>query len=451
MAMIAKQCPDISVHVVDLNAQRIGQWNSDTLPVYEPGLDVVVKEARGRNLRFSTDVEQAIQDSDIIFIAVNTPTKSFGIGAGRAANLEFIEKCARQIARCSQGHKIVVEKSTLPVRTAEAVKRILSSAGNGATFDVLSNPEFLAEGTAVEDLLNPDRVLIGGESDAAVETLASVYGRWIPRNRILTTNLWSSELSKLTANAYLAQRVSSINAISALCEVTGADVDEVARAIGMDSRIGPKFLKSSVGFGGSCFQKDILNLVYLCEHFGLREVAAYWEQVVVMNDYQKRRFSTRIVRTMFNTVSDKRIAVWGFAFKKDTNDTRESAAIHVCRDLLQERARLVIYDPRVPESQIRSELRSALADSTGLISAKNQELIDSNVSVAKDCYEASKEAHAIAVLTEWDEFKHLNFESIRDSMHQPAFIFDGRNILNRNELSKLGFEIHGIGKPAPSV
>jgi UDPglucose 6-dehydrogenase len=303
MAMIAKQCPDISVHVVDLNAQRIGQWNSDTLPVYEPGLDEVVKEARGRNLRFSTDVDQAIQDADIIFIAVNTPTKSFGIGAGRAANLEFIEKCARQIARCSQGHKIVVEKSTLPVRTAEAVKRILSSAGNGATFDVLSNPEFLAEGTAVEDLLKPDRVLIGGESDAAVETLASVYGRWIPRDRILTTNLWSSELSKLTANAYLAQRVSSINAISALCEVTGADVDEVARAIGMDSRIGPKFLKSSVGFGGSCFQKDILNLVYLCEHFGLREVAAYWEQVVVMNDYQKRRFSTRIVRTMFNNGS----------------------------------------------------------------------------------------------------------------------------------------------------
>ncbi len=451
MAMIAKQCPDISVHVVDLNAHRIGQWNSDTLPVYEPGLDDVVKEARGRNLRFSTDVDQAIQDSDIIFIAVNTPTKSFGIGAGRAANLEFIEKCARQIARCSHGHKIVVEKSTLPVRTAEAIKRILSSAGNGATFDVLSNPEFLAEGTAVEDLLKPDRVLIGGESEAAVEKLASVYGRWIPRDRILTTNLWSSELSKLTANAYLAQRVSSINAISALCEVTGADVDEVARAIGMDSRIGPKFLKSSVGFGGSCFQKDILNLVYLCEHFGLREVAAYWEQVVVMNDYQKRRFSARIVRTMFNTVSDKRIAVWGFAFKKDTNDTRESAAIHVCRDLLQERARLVVYDPRVPESQIRDELRIALADSSGLISEKNQALIDSNVSVAKNCYEASKDAHAIAVLTEWDEFKKLDFQAILDSMHQPAFIFDGRNILDRKELSMLGFEIHGIGKPAPTV
>lgn len=451
MAMIAKQCPDVSVHVVDLNSTRIAQWNSDTLPVYEPGLDEVVRESRGRNLRFSTDVDQAIHDSDIIFIAVNTPTKSTGIGAGRAANLEFIEKCARQIARCSHGHKIVVEKSTLPVRTAEAVKRILHSAGNGATFDVLSNPEFLAEGTAIEDLLCPDRVLIGGESAAAIEKLASVYGRWIPRERILTTNLWSSELSKLTANAYLAQRVSSINAISALCEVTGADVDEVARAIGTDSRIGPKFLKSSVGFGGSCFQKDILNLVYLCEHFGLREVAAYWEQVVTMNDYQKRRFSERIVRTMFNTVSDKRIAVWGFAFKKDTNDTRESAAIHVCRDLLQERARLVIYDPRVPESQIRTELRTALSDQFGELSEKHLKLIDTNVTIAKDCYEAAKGAHAIALLTEWDEFKKLDFKTILSTMHRPAFVFDGRNILDHVLLSKLGFEIHGIGKPSPAL
>jgi UDPglucose 6-dehydrogenase len=325
MAMIAKQCPDIAVHVVDLNQARVDRWNSDDLPVYEPGLYEVVQEARGRNLTFSTNVREAIHESDIIFIAVNTPTKSFGVGAGRAANLEFIEKCARTIAECSSGHKVVVEKSTLPVRTAEAVKRILESSGNGATFDVLSNPEFLAEGTAVQDLLHPDRVLIGGESANAVEKLAAVYARWIPRDRILTTNLWSSELSKLTANAFLAQRVSSINAISVLCEATGADVDEVAKAIGTDSRIGPKFLKASVGFGGSCFQKDILNLVYLCEHFGLREVAEYWEQVVKMNDYQKRRFSTRMVRTMFNTVSDKRIAVLGFAFKKDTNDTRESA------------------------------------------------------------------------------------------------------------------------------
>ncbi len=448
MAMIAKQCPDIEVHVVDLNQARIDQWNSDDLPVYEPGLDEIVREARGRNLKFSTQVDAAISDANIIFIAVNTPTKSFGIGAGRAANLEFIEKCARQIAKCSKGHKLIVEKSTLPVRTAEAVKRILSSSANGATFDVLSNPEFLAEGTAVHDLLHPDRVLIGGESLEAVERLAQVYGRWIPRERILTTNLWSSELSKLAANAFLAQRVSSINAISALCEATGADVDEVAKAIGTDSRIGPKFLKASVGYGGSCFQKDILNLVYLCEHFGLREVAQYWEQVVVMNDYQKRRFSERIVRTMFNTVSDKKIAIWGFAFKKDTNDTRESAAIHVCRDLLEERARLVIYDPRVPESQIRSELEMSFADSVGGLSDKHRKLIETNVTVVGDAYSAASEAHAIAVLTEWDEFKTVDSLRIFDGMRQPAFIFDGRNILDREKLVKIGFEVHSIGRPA---
>ena len=395
MAMIAKQCPDIPVHVVDLNQERIDAWNSDQLPIYEPGLDEVVKEARGRNLTFSTRVDEAIRESDIIFISVNTPTKTFGIGAGRAANLEFIEKCARQIAKNANGHKIVVEKSTLPVRTAEAVKRILSSECSGATFDVLSNPEFLAEGTAIDDLLNPDRVLIGGESEEAIETLCSVYARWISREQILTTNLWSSELSKLTANAFLAQRVSSINAMSALCEATGADIDEVARAIGSDSRIGPKFLKASIGFGGSCFQKDILNLVYLCEHFGLREVANYWEQVVVMNDYQKRRFSEDIVKTMFNTVSDKKIGIWGFAFKKDTNDTRESAAIYICRDLLRERARLCIHDPRVPEKQIRQELLLACTDMNGHLTDKDRWLVENNISIAQDCYQAADDAHAI--------------------------------------------------------
>lgn len=451
MAMIAKQCPDIDVHVVDLNQSRIDQWNSDRLPVYEPGLDEVVREARGRNLQFSSKVDSAIHDSDIIFIAVNTPTKSFGVGAGRAANLEFIEKCARKIAECSTGHKIVVEKSTLPVRTAEAVKRILNSSAKDATFDVLSNPEFLAEGTAVEDLINPDRVLIGGESEQAVECLAQVYGRWIPRDRILTTNLWSSELSKLTANAFLAQRVSSINAISALCEATGADVDEVAKAIGTDSRIGPKFLKASVGFGGSCFQKDILNLVYLCEHFGLREVAQYWEQVVIMNDYQKRRFSERIVRTMFNTVSDKKIAIWGFAFKKDTNDTRESAAIHVCRDLLEERAKLSIYDPRVPESQIRSELEAIFTDASGVLSEKYRRLIETNVTVVGDSYAAAHGAHAIAVLTEWDEFKKIDADKVFQGMQRPAFVFDGRNILDRANLVRHGFEVHSIGRSAANA
>lgn len=446
MAMIAKQCPKIHVHVVDLNQQRIDAWNSDDLPVYEPGLDEVVREARGRNLTFSTNVDQAITEADMIFIAVNTPTKHFGIGAGRAANLEFIEKCARQIAKVSKGHKIVVEKSTLPVRTAEAVKRILSSSSNGATFDVLSNPEFLAEGTAVEDLLDPDRVLIGGESEEAVKALADVYGQWVSREKILTTNLWSSELSKLTANAFLAQRVSSINAISALCEATEADIDEVSKAIGTDSRIGPKFLKASVGFGGSCFQKDILNLVYLCEHFGLREVAEYWEQVVIMNDYQKRRFAERICRTMFNTVSDKKIAIWGFAFKKDTNDTRESAAIYVCRDLLRERARLVIYDPKVSKDTIVSELLTALSDLSGTISDTDRELVQSNVTVVNNAYDAAKNAHAIALLTEWDEFRKLDFDRIYDTMQKPAFVYDGRNILDRQKLTKIGFEIFAIGK-----
>ena len=446
MAMIAKQCPDIEVHVVDLDQSRIDQWNSDELPIYEPGLDEVVREARGRNLTFSTGIEAAIQHANMIFIAVNTPTKSFGIGVGRAANLEFIEKCARQIAECSTGHKIVVEKSTLPVRTAEAVKRILNSSANGASFDVLSNPEFLAEGTAVQDLLYPDRVLIGGESQEAINRLAQVYGRWIPKDRILTTNLWSSELSKLAANAFLAQRVSSINAISALCEATGADVDEVAKAIGTDSRIGPKFLKSSVGFGGSCFQKDILNLVYLCENFGLHEVAQYWEQVVIMNDYQKRRFSERIVSTMFNTVSDKKIAIWGFAFKKDTNDTRESAAIHVCHNLLEERARLVIYDPRVHESKIRSDLKMAFSDVNGVLSDNHKQLIETNVTVVQDAYVAAKEAHAIAVLTEWDEFKQVDAKRVFDGMRRPAFIFDGRNIVDRSKLTQQGFEVHCIGR-----
>ena len=446
MAMIAKQCPDIQVHVVDLNANRIAAWNSDNLPVYEPGLDEVVREARGRNLQFSTSVDEAIAAADIIFISVNTPTKTFGMGAGRAANLEFIEKCARQIAHVSRGHKIIVEKSTLPVRTAEAVGRILNSSGHEATFDVLSNPEFLAEGTAVQDLLNPDRVLIGGESAKAIETLVSIYARWIPREKILTTNLWSSELSKLTANAFLAQRVSSINAISALCEATGADVDEVARAIGTDSRIGPKFLKASVGFGGSCFQKDILNLVYLCEHFGLREVAAYWEQVVSMNDFQKRRFSERIVKTLFNTVSDKHIAIWGWAFKKDTNDSRESAAIRVCRDLLREHARLFIYDPRVSEAKIREDLVQAFADPTGYMHPADQRLIDENVSIVHDCYSAADQAHAIAVMTEWDEFRQLDVARIYESMHRPAFVFDGRNILDRKLYSDTGFEIHAIGR-----
>lgn len=437
MAMIAKQCPDITVTVVDINAQRVDAWNSGELPVFEPGLDDVVREARGRNLFFSTEVDKGIAEADIIFMSVNTPTKTYGVGAGRAADLKYVELCARRIAEFAQGDKIVVEKSTIPVRTAESIRRILNGAANGRKFQVLSNPEFLAEGTAVADLTNPDRVLIGGEIGTeegrkAVQTLADIYARWVPRERILTTNTWSSELSKLTANAFLAQRVSSINSISALCEATGADVNEVARAIGTDSRIGSKFLRSSVGFGGSCFQKDVLNLVYLSEHFGLPEVAAYWQQVITMNDYQKQRFVHRIVSTLFNTVSGKKIAILGFAFKKDTNDTRESPAIYVCRDLLEEQASLTIYDPKVEPGQIYRDL--------GLKEG------DSRITIVNDAYSALRDAHACAVLTEWDEFKALDWQKVYLSMLKPAFVFDGRNVLDSQALRTIGFEVFGIGK-----
>lgn len=444
MAKIAQKCPSVQVTVVDMNATRIAQWQGDELPIYEPGLADVVREALGRNLHFSTDVEKGIREADMIFICVNTPTKTYGVGAGRAADLRYVEGCARQIAELSSGHKIVVEKSTLPVRTAESIKRILDANTGKATFEVLSNPEFLAEGTAMQDLDAPDRVLIGGEptetGQAAVKALAAIYRHWVPSEKIITSNLWSSELSKLTANAFLAQRISSINAISALCEATGANVDEVAYAIGLDSRIGPKFLRSSVGFGGSCFQKDILNLVYLCEHFGLPQVAAYWEQVVLMNDYQKRRFSRRVVSTLFNTVAGKRIAVLGFAFKKDTNDTRESAAIYVCRDLLEEKANIVVYDPEVTVKQVYADLGQPERLQNG---EPNPQL-----EVALDPYEAAKDAYAVLILTEWDAFRmnQLDYKKVFEGMKRPAFIFDGRNITDLQELRKIGFEAFGIGK-----
>jgi UDPglucose 6-dehydrogenase len=442
MAMIAAKCPDIQVTVVDMNAQRIDAWNSDVLPVYEPGLDEIVASARGRNLHFTTGIREAIAAADLIFVSVGTPTKSYGIGAGRAADLRYIESAARLIAEVSQGHKIIVEKSTIPVKTASAIRTIIAANSSGeATFEVLSNPEFLAEGTAMADLQNPDRILIGGDPTPggreAMEALASVYARWIPRERIITTNLWSSELSKLVANAFLAQRISSINSISALCEATGADVDEVARAIGTDTRIGPKFLKASVGFGGSCFQKDILNLVYLCESFGLPHVAEYWRQVVHLNDWQKSRFVEKIVRTLFNTVNGKRIAILGFAFKKDTNDTRESPAIQVCRDLLREHARLAIHDPRVSNETICTDLLDAGA---------SPEIIDSNVEFLTDPYEAVRDAHAMAVLTEWDEFKSLDLARIHDLMLKPAFVFDGRAVLPAAALKAHGFDAFVIGK-----
>ncbi len=435
MAMIAKNNLNVQVTVVDINQERIDAWNSDELPIYEPGLDEVVKEARGRNLFFSTDVEKGIADADIIFVSVNTPTKTFGQGAGYAADLQYWEKCARQILEVSTSDKIVVEKSTLPVRTADAMERILEGNKKGIRFDVLSNPEFLAEGTAIADLENPDRVLIGGhptpEGQKAVQTLVDVYAAWVKRENIITTNLWSSELSKLTANAFLAQRVSSINSISALCEATEADVGEVAYAIGKDSRIGSKFLKASVGFGGSCFKKDILNLVYLCKTYGLDEVGEYWHQVVKMNDYQERRFVARMIKEMFNTIAGKRIALLGFAFKADTGDTRESPAILIARELLAENAEVVITDPQALEYA-----KTDLAD-----------VID-RVTFEPDPYKAAEGAHAVALLTEWKEYQTLDYQKIFDSMPQPAFLFDGRNHLDHQALYDIGFNVYSIGKAA---
>jgi len=444
MAVIAQKCPHIKVTVVDLNAERIAAWNDsnvDNIPIYEPGLSEIVRETRNRNLFFSTDVDTAIDEAEMIFISVNTPTKTYGAGKGMASDLKYIELCARQIAKIAKTDKIVVEKSTLPVRTAEAIKSILDNTGNGVKFQILSNPEFLAEGTAVSDLLNPDRVLIGGdpseEGQRAIQKLVAIYSKWVPNQQILTTNLWSSELSKLTANAFLAQRISSINAMSELCEKTGADINEVAKAIGMDSRIGPKFLKASVGFGGSCFQKDILNLVYIAKSFGLNEVADYWEQVIVMNDHQKDRFAKNIITTLYNTISGKKIAFLGWAFKKDTNDTRESAAIYVADYLLKEEANIAVFDPKVAENKILSDL--------DYLESRKPELNRKRVSAYDNPYSACKNAHAIAILTEWEEFNNYDWKNIYEAMEKPAFVFDGRNCLDRKKLTDIGFIYQGIG------
>ena len=437
MAVIADKCPDCVVTVVDINEKRIAAWNSDKLPIYEPGLEEVVFRCRGKNLFYSTDIPGGIRKADIIFVSVNTPTKTFGEGAGEAADLQYLEKTARSIVEYAESGKIVVEKSTLPVRTAQAMSRILHSNPKGLKFQIVSNPEFLAEGTAIRDLNSPDRVLIGGletpEGRAAVEEIASIYENWVPREKIITTNLWSSELTKLVSNALLAQRISSVNSISALCERTEANIDEVTSAAGKDSRIGAKFLRAGIGFGGSCFKKVILNLVYLCRHYGRPEVADYWEQVVRLNDYQAARFVRNMLDVMFNTVAGKRIAVLGFAFKADTGDTRESPACAVCKQLLNERASLAIYDPKA--------LENAKADLAG---------IPGDIEYCKSPYEAVEKAHAVVVLTDWNEFKTLDYKRIFGSMQQPAFIFDGRNFLPHKELFDIGFNVYPIGRKALS-
>ena len=445
MSVIAQKNPGIKVTVVDLNAQRIADWNDkdlSKLPVYEPGLDEVVAEARGRNLFFSTKIDEAIDESEMIFISVNTPTKTYGAGKGMAADLKYVELCARQIAKVATSDKIVVEKSTLPVKTAEAIQNILDNTGNGVNFQILSNPEFLAEGTAMRDLAVPDRVLIGGDlttakGQEAIQDLVDIYASWVPKENILTTNIWSSELSKLTANAFLAQRVSSINSLSELCEATGANVQEVAKAIGMDSRIGSKFLQVSVGFGGSCFQKDILNLVYIAKSLGLKEVADYWHQVILMNNHQRDRFAKNIIKTLYSTVSGKTITFLGWAFKKDTNDTRESAAIYVADLLVDEQATIMVYDPKVTATQMQSDIN--------YLNTRSEKQNLKYLKTQNDPYAAMEGSHAVAVLTEWDEFKKYDWKRVYNGMQKPAFVFDGRNVLDRKYLETIGFIYKGIG------
>lgn len=454
MAVIALKCPSIEVAVVDISHSRISAWNSDKLPIYEPGLEEVIQQCRGKNLLFSTDIEKHVYEADIIFVNVNTPTKTSGLGAGKAADLTYWESAARMIADVSRSNKIVVEKSTVPVRTAEVIEKILVHNSNGMVkYQILSNPEFLSEGTSIQDLLNPDRVLIGGNDknlggQEAIQKLKAIYANWVPEDRIITTNLWSAELSKLADNAFLAQRISSINAMSALCEATGADVSQVSCVLSKNTKLGSKYLNASVGFGGSCFQKDILNLVYICESNGLVEVANYWKEVIKVNDYQKSRFVKKVVTSMFNTVSGKKIAVLGFSFKKDTSDTRKTPAIDVCKGLLADNACLSIYDPRVSEDQIRTDLSTNEIRWDCSTQVKPMSFTNvKQVSVFGDVYEATKDAHGICVLTEWDEFKTIDYQRIFDSMEKPAFVFDGRNVLNVDKLKKIGFIVYSIGKP----
>ncbi len=443
MAVIAHKCKHLRVNVVDIDSDRIEAWNSkdlNKLPVFEPGLDKIVKECRGINLFFSTDINSEITNADMIFLSVNTPVKSKGIGAGQASDLKFIESSARQIAKYAKGETIVVEKSTIPVKTAELIKKILKEAENdnigskeSKSFTVLSNPEFLAEGSAINDLINPDRILIGGEDNNSIKILENIYKFWVEPKKIIKTNLWSSELSKLVANAFLAQRISSINSISALCETTGADISEVSKAVGMDNRIGEKFLKVGPGFGGSCFKKDISNLIYLCQYYNLMDVAKYWEQILIINDWQQKRISKIIVEKLFGTISGKKICILGFAFKANTNDTRESPAISVCNDLLEEGAILNIYDPKVTKDQIKNNLNK-------------DGLKDESINSLPSIKEAVKDSDAIVIMTEWEEFKKINWTEIYPLMRKPAWIFDTRRILEIKNIHLKKFHFWSIGK-----
>ena len=457
MTVIAEKCPNIIVNVVDLNQKRINSWNDgdvSKIPIFEPGLSEIIKNVRGKNLFFSTDVDTAISSADIIFICVNTPTKVKGLGAGRASDLKWVEACARKVASKSKGHTIVVEKSTMPVKTAETIKIILQSSqpkncdkNNLKTFSVLSNPEFLAEGTAIKDLEDPDRVLIGGDDEDAIETLAAIYRKWVDDKKILKTNLWSSELTKLSANAFLAQRISSINSIAAFCEATGGNIREVSKAIGTDKRIGNKFLKAGPGFGGSCFKKDILNLVYLSEYYGLNEVADYWQSVIKINHWQKERISKIVVEKLFGTISGKSLAILGFSFKADTNDTRESPSIDIARKLLEEGANLKIHDPKVSRGQIQKDLNLIeLNDINSDEGSKSEFFQEGSWKYYETIEKTAQNADAIIVLTEWDEYIQLDWNALSKLMRQPAWVFDVRSIIEPSEVIKAGLQLWRIGE-----
>ena len=447
MAVIASKCQDIKVTLVDIDKERINAWNDpnlDNLPIYEPGLKNLISENRNKNLFFSSDIENSIKEADMVFISVNTPTKVSGFGAGYASDLKWVESSARQVAKFSSGHTIVVEKSTVPVRTAELIQKILLESEEISnkklkekSFSVLSSPEFLAEGTAINDLKNPDRVLVGGEDYEAMKSLSSIYENWIPAEKILFTNVWSSELSKLTANAFLAQRLSSINAISALCEETGADINEVAYAIGSDKRIGDKFLSSGPGFGGSCFQKDILNLVYLSRYYGLDKVSSYWEQVLIVNNWQKERIASLIVEKLFGTVTNKKIALFGFSFKANTNDTRESPGISISKYLIENCANVMITDPKVSPNQIEREL---CLKQTNTFSD-----LEGGWRFTKDLNECVVGADAIVILTAWEEYKELDFSVFSQLMRKPSWLFDTRNVVSKNKLKGSGMNFWQIG------
>ena len=449
MSVIADKCPNLNIDVVDKNTKRIELWNSsdlESLPIFEPGLDKIIKRCRDKNLTFSTQIKEKISSADMIFISVNTPTKTKGIGAGQASDLKWVEACAREVAMFARGHTIVVEKSTLPVKTAEVIKTILkTSESKTNSFEVLSNPEFLSEGSAIRDLENPDRVLIGGESNDAIMALSNIYSNWVPKDKILHTNIWSSELSKLTANAFLAQRISSINSISALCESTGADIREVSRAIGLDSRIGSRFLNSGPGFGGSCFKKDILNLVYLAKFFGLQEVADFWVEVVKLNNWHQHRLSKLITQKLFGTISGKKICILGFAFKANTNDTRESAAITICRDLLEEGAFLSINDPKVNKNQIELDLKSKSIENLNYSDKTDFFNLEGQWSFEKDIYKSANNSDAILILTEWENYFNIDWNKISKIMRKPSWIFDSRSILNPKEIIDNDLQLWRIG------